>query len=322
VKFTLEYPSEIPDAAPSFLTPDVMTALAVQAEQCGFDAIAFSDHPAPSVKWRRAGGHDTVEPAVALTYIAAITNRLRLMTNLYVLPFRNPYLVAKTLTSLDMLSGGRLIAAVGAGYLRSEFSALGVDFDQRASLLDSGLDALVRIWTRPEEPVAGNDFAATAPLWLHSPVQQPHPPIWIGGNSKATLRRVVRYGQGWSPVIATPAVASSIRTQSLDSPAKFGKAVEELRTQLSAAGRDPAMVDIQVDVPVVNFDSHDGPPRALEQLHELADLGATWAIVHVDASSVGAAAEYVTAFGDTVIRPPRQRQPAIVVTDLMPPGSP
>jgi alkanesulfonate monooxygenase SsuD/methylene tetrahydromethanopterin reductase-like flavin-dependent oxidoreductase (luciferase family) len=96
VKFTLEYPSEVPTAGPGFLAPDVITRLAVQAEECGFEAIAFSDHPAPSIKCRRAGGHDTVDPAVALTYVAAVTRRIRLMTNLYVLPFRNPYLVAKT----------------------------------------------------------------------------------------------------------------------------------------------------------------------------------------------------------------------------------
>lgn len=96
MKFTLEYPSEIPDAAPGFLAPDVIRRLAVQAEECGFDAIAFSDHPAPSIKWRRAGGHDTVDPAAALSYVAADTRRIRLLTNLYVLPFRNPYLAAKT----------------------------------------------------------------------------------------------------------------------------------------------------------------------------------------------------------------------------------
>lgn len=312
MKFTLEYPSEIPDAAPGFLAPDLITRLAVQAEESGFDAIAFSDHPAPSAKWRHSGGHDTFEPALALSYIAAVTTRIRVMTNLYVLPFRNPYLAAKTLTSLDILSGGRLIAGVGAGYLRSEFSALGVAFDQRAFLLDSGLDALVRIWTRPDEPVIGDDFAATGPMWLSRPVQHPHPPIWIGGNGKAARRRVVRHGQGWCPVIAPPSMASSIRTAVIDSPTNFGRAVEQLRAELSSAGRDPASVDIQIDVPVVNFDAHDSVTRSLERLDEFAGLGATWAIVHVDASSVGAATEYLTAFSDTVIRTRRDQQRAYV----------
>jgi probable F420-dependent oxidoreductase len=282
----------------------VITRLAVQAEECGFSALAFSDHPAPSIKWRHAGGHDTVDPAVALTYVAAVTERIRLMTNLYVLPFRNPYLAAKNLTSLDILSGGRLIAGIGAGYLRSEFSALGVDFDQRAALLDGGLDALVRIWTRPDEPVAGDDFAATAPLWLSPPLQRPHPPIWIGGNSKAALRRVVQFGQGWSPVIAPPSMASAVRTAVIDSHEEFGRAVQDLSRQLLAVGRDPATVDIQVDVPVVDFGATDALGQAIERIDEFARLGATWAIVHVDASSVNIAADYISAFSDGVIRGP------------------
>jgi probable F420-dependent oxidoreductase len=306
MKFTLEYPSEIPDANRDFLTPDVMAGVAVQAEQCGFDAIAFSDHPAPSVKWRNNGGHDTFEPAVALSYVAAVTTDIRLMTHLYVLPFRNPYLAAKALTSLDIVSGGRLIAAVGAGYLRSEFSALGVAFDERADLLDVGLDSLVRIWTRPEDPVTASDFAATGPIWLQSPVQHPHPPIWVGGNSNAARRRVVRYGQGWCPVIAPPSMTSSIRTQSLNNPEEFGHAVEQLRADLSAAGRDPSAVDIQVEVPVIDFGAADAIRRALEQLDELQHLGATWAIAHVDASSVRSASGYLTAFSETVIRARRQ----------------
>lgn len=312
MKFTLEYPSEMPDAVPGFLMPEMIGSLAQQAEECGFDAVAFSEHPAPSIKWRHGGGHDTLDPAVALTYVAAVTTRIRLMTNLYVLPFRNPYLAAKTLTSLDLVSGGRLIAGVGAGYLRSEFSALGVDFDQRAGLLDQHLDALIRIWTHPEEPVASDDFAATSPMWLCRPVQTPHPPLWIGGNSKAALRRVVRYGQGWSPVIAPPAVASSIRTDAIDSPMKFGQVVTQLHAALSDSHRDPAAVDIQIDVPTIDFDTPGAAAETMDHLNDLADRGATWAIVHVDASSLEAAADYVTAFSDAVIQPLRPPKPTEV----------
>jgi probable F420-dependent oxidoreductase len=304
VKFTLEYPSEVPSAAAGFLAPEVISGLAQQAEECGFAAIAFSDHPAPSVKWRQAGGHDTVDPVAALTYVGAVTKRMRLMTNLYVLPFRNPYLVAKNLTSLDILSGGRLIAGVGAGYLRSEFSALGVDFGERAELLDDGLDALVRIWTRPDEPVVGDDFAATAPVWLCPPVQRPHPPIWIGGNSKAALRRVVQYGQGWAPVIAPASTTSAVRTAVIDGHAAFARAVDHLHRALHAADRDPATIDIQVNIPMVDFGASGAVRQMLDSVDEYISLGATWAIVHVDASSVNIAADYISAFSDGVIYRP------------------
>lgn len=305
MRFTLEYPSEARDAADGFLEPDVMARLGAQAERCGFSAIALSDHPAPSEKWRRNGGHDTVEPAVALSYFAAVTTSIRLMTNLYVLPFRNPYLTAKALTSLDLVSGGRLIAGVGAGYLRSEFSALGSAFDERAERFDEALDALVRIWTTPVEPVTGSNFAATGPMWLHPPVQRPHPPIWIGGNSNAALRRVVRYGQGWSPLVAPRALATSVRTPAIEAADEFGRAVARLRDRLTAAGRDPADVDIQIAVPAVDLGQSGAVNRLLDELGTMKDHGATWAIVHVDASSVDRAVEYVESFGDTVIRATR-----------------
>ena len=303
MRFTLEYPSEIPTAAPDFLHPDALHRFAMQAEASHFDAIALSDHPAPSVKWRNNGGHDTFEPAVALSFFAAVTTTIRLMTHLYVLPFRNPYLAAKALTTLDLVSNGRLIAAVGAGYLSSEFSALGASFDDRAALLDSGLDALVRIWTDPVTPIETDDFAATSAMWLQPPAQRPHPPIWIGGNSVAARRRVVHHGQGWCPVIAPQTMTSASRTATIDDAASFGQAVAQLRSELPTAGRDPDAVDIQVEVPVIDFGDDAAVRRAIEELAELESLGATWAIVHVDAASVGAATEYLTAFTETVMEP-------------------
>ncbi len=101
MKYTVEYPSDVPNASAEFRQPETLRAVAVAAESLGFNAIALSEHPAPSAKWRKYGGHDTFDPAVALAYFAAVTTRIRLMTNLFVLPFRNPYLTAKSLTSLD-----------------------------------------------------------------------------------------------------------------------------------------------------------------------------------------------------------------------------
>lgn len=169
MKFTLEYPIESPTATDGFLHPQAIRQVCQQAEASWFSAVALSEHPAPSAKWRRRGGHDTLDPIAALGFMAGVTSTVKLVTNLYVLPFRNPYLSAKALTSLDLVSGGRLIAGVGAGYLRSEFAALGVDFDRRAELLDEALAALWSIWMDPEIPVAGSDFGAVGELWLQRP---------------------------------------------------------------------------------------------------------------------------------------------------------
>ncbi|WP_448418776.1 TIGR03619 family F420-dependent LLM class oxidoreductase [Mycolicibacterium sp. XJ1819] len=287
MKFTVEYPSDVANAHPEFRTPSVMRAIAGRAEALGFDAIAVAEHPAPSAKWRRAGGHDTFDPAVALGFFAAATTSIRLVTHLLVLPFRSPYLAAKALTSLDIVSEGRLIAGVGAGYLPSEFAALGVDFDDRVKLFDESLAALRRIWTQPD-----------AHLHLDAPVQKPHPPIWVGGNSPATLRRVVEHGNGWCPVVAPASVTSSVRTAAIDSVDSFARAADRLRGLLVAADRDPGTVEIQVAAPTVNFEDAAAVAELADYLAGMAGAGATRAILHVDATSVAAAETYLTRFSE------------------------
>ncbi|WP_166903941.1 LLM class F420-dependent oxidoreductase [Mycobacterium sp. DL440] len=297
MKYTLEYPSELPTAPDDFLQPEVIRAVATQAEAAGFSAVALSEHPAPSVKWRNNGGHNTLDPIAALSFMAAATTHIRLMTNLYVLPFRNPYLSAKALGSLDLISGGRLIAGVGAGYLRSEFSAVGVDIERRAELLDEALTSLLAIWTDPETPITGTDFAAVGTVFLQPPVQRPHPPIWIGGNGKAAIRRVVEHGNGWMPIIAAPGMASAMRTATIENTEQFGATVQQLRERLADAGRDPLSIDIQVVCPYTDLEDETSLRRAREVLAELAGHGATWAVVHVDGSSPQSALDYIKAFG-------------------------
>ncbi|MFD1813514.1 TIGR03619 family F420-dependent LLM class oxidoreductase [Rhodococcus gannanensis] len=296
MKFTLEYPSELPTAPDDFLRPDVIREVAQSAEQCSFSAVALSEHPAPSLKWRRNGGHNTLDPVAALSFMAGATDRIRLMTNLYVLPFRNPYLSAKALGSLDIVSGGRLIAGVGAGYLRSEFAAVGIDFDRRPALFDEALTALRSIWTDPETPVGGESFAATGPLWLQHPPQRPHPPIWIGGNSRAALRRVVESGDGWTPLIVDEAMAAAIRTPAIATPDQFSRELDVLRKRLADAGRDPASVDVQVVCPPTDLDDPVSVRAAWDFLDDFGTRGATWAVVHVDGSGPQAALEYITRF--------------------------
>lgn len=301
MKYVLEYPSELPTASDVFLLPEVIRGLVTQAEESGFAAVALSEHPAPSLKWRRNGGHNTLDPIAALSFMAGVTSRIRLLTNLYVLPFRNPYLSAKALGSLDIVSGGRLIAGVGAGYLRAEFAAVGVAHDRRGELLDEALGAVRQIWTEPENPLSGYDFGAPGMLWLQPPVQHPHPPLWIGGNGQAARRRVIRHGNGWMPIIADANMAAAMRTSAIETPSQFGAAVTELRRGLEAAGRDPGAVDIQVVCPHLDFRGPETVRAARAYLDDLERRGATWAVVHVDGSSPEAAANFIKTFGEVVI---------------------
>lgn len=301
MKFTLEYQSDVAGADPAFFDGDALARVARAAEAAGFDTLCLADHPAPSVKWFDAGGHDTLDPTVALAFAAAATTRLRLMTNLYVLPFRNPYLAAKSLTTLDRLSAGRLTVGAGAGYLRSEFAALGVAFEDRARLFDEHLSALVGIWTDPGTPVTGADFGATGPVRLLGPTQRPRPPLWIGGNSRAAVRRVVELGEGWCPVVGSSSMTTSIRTSSIPDHDALAVRIGELHTALAAAGRDRSTVSVQVEAPSVDFDD---PARVSDfgpRVEQLAEIGVTHLIVHAEGSSVEAGVDFVTRFGSEFI---------------------
>ena len=302
MRFTAEYPIERGPYAPEFLDPDVLAEFARTAEAAGFDAIAFSEHPAPSRKWIEAGGHDTFDPLAALAFCAAATSRIRLMTHLLVLPYHNPLQVAKTLATVDVLSRGRLVVVAGTGYLRSEFAAVGVDFDQRNTLFDEAVDAITTAWPGNAYAYQGQGFRAVDQVLRPRPVQQPHPPLWIGGNSPLTRRRVVRYGQGWSPMLTAGRHAPSLRTPAINSVEELAAAVTDLHTQLRDAGRDPAEVEIQLEAP--SPAEPGGPADAAAHraaLQEYTKAGVTSALVHLPADSVGNALAAVRDYGAAII---------------------
>jgi probable F420-dependent oxidoreductase len=146
MKFMFSYP-EVPGTEIEMLDAGPVAELAQAAEAAGFGGFAFTEHPAPAAKWMATGGHPTLDPFVALGHVAAVTKTLRLLTYLTVLPYRNPMLLAKAAATVDLLSGGRFILGVGTGYLKGEFRALGVDFEERNALFDEALDVLPLHWS-------------------------------------------------------------------------------------------------------------------------------------------------------------------------------
>src|SRR5437667_8890425 len=123
MRFSVSLPADRIDRAPEFVTQVAIADIAHAAEAAGFDACFVTDHPFPPHRWLYGGGHHALDPFVALSFAAAATSRLRLQTHILVLPYRNPFLVAKAVLSLDVLSGGRVILGVAAGYLKGEFAA-------------------------------------------------------------------------------------------------------------------------------------------------------------------------------------------------------
>jgi probable F420-dependent oxidoreductase len=303
VRFSVTHPLIAHPYHPDLVTGEGIASVARAAEAAGLHGFGVTDHPAPSQRWLEGGGHDALDPFVALTWAAAATERLRLIPNILVLPYRNPFVVAKAGATLDLLSGGRFTLAVGDGYLKSEFAALGVDHAERNELFDEALGVLQAIWTGDEVTVEGRHFSARGITAHPRPVSEPHPPIWIGGNSGRARQRVADRGDGWAPFPAPAGLAATARTAALDTPERLADAVDDLRRRLDEAGRDPAAIDLAWSNPAGGDPSSDAfdADAHLEGLAALERLGVTWVQVGLPHDSLGHIVETLQRYGELVI---------------------
>ncbi len=301
--FTITHPMHTHPYNAELVSGAGIATVAAAAEAAGFQGFGFTDHPAPTQRWLQAGGHDTVDPFVAMGFAAARTMTLRLVPNIVVLPYRNPFLVAKSGATLDLLSGGRFTLAVGVGYLKREFAALGVNYEERVELFDEALDVIRAIWTTDDVSFEGRHFSAHGITAHPRPVTAPHPPIWIGGNTAAARQRVADKGDGWCPFPAPASLAHTAGTAAIDSIERLGDTVSDLRRRLEDAGRDLS----QIDVVFTNFDG-GSPARDdfnadayLAGAAKLASLGVSWLQVGLPGDSLGHALETINRFGTLVI---------------------
>lgn len=295
----LTYPLVTHPLNPELVAPDGLRRFARAAEAAGFAGIGFTDHPAPSHKWLNAGGHDALDPFAALSFVAAVTSDIRLIPNIVVLPYRNPFVVAKAAATIDALSNGRFVLSVATGYLRSEYRALGIDFERRNELFDDALNVLRGVWATDEFSYDGSDFTARGVTANPKPA---HVPIWIGGNSALTRRRVAQHGDGWNPFPAGPQLAATARTTVLETLDDLAPMVDDLRRHTEAAGRDPATIDVTFTTGL------PGPSHAafsaaahLDALEAMAALGVTWNSVGVPSDSLDRAIESIERYGAEVI---------------------
>ncbi|MBB5915577.1 putative F420-dependent oxidoreductase [Nocardia transvalensis] len=299
MRFIFHYP-EISGSDGHLLDAGPLPEVAEAAERHGFDAISLSEHPAPGARWLGAGGHQTLDPFVALAFAAAATERLRVLTYLSVAPYRNPMLLAKAAATLDTLSGGRVTLGLGAGYQKSEFHALGVDFDERNALFDEALEVLPRHWSGEPFSYAGRHFSARDVVALPRPVQRPIP-IWIGGNSARSRRRVTEHAQGWIPMTGGAELSTTARTPALGTVAEMARAMKRIRADALAAGRQ-GHIDLVysyqgegISQPERDADRH----RAA--LTELSEAGVDWVVVSHRTGDSRSTLDFLAAFGETYL---------------------
>jgi probable F420-dependent oxidoreductase len=304
MKFTVDHPVVVAGHDEALVSAAGMTRVARAVEEYGFDAISFSEHPAPSFKWMSSGGHQSLDQTSALSFCAAVTSRIRLMTYLMVLPYHNPFAAAKALSTVDVLSGGRLTVVAGTGYLRSEFLALNVDMDQRNELFDEGLEVMRGVWSEVPFAYTGKHFTARGVASLPGPVQAGGPPVLIGGNSTLARARAAR-NQGWSPIMVAPEVTTTSRTPGIASVAALAAQVKEVRAAAAGAGRDPDALIIQVHTPQTVYLQQSGKFSVEEHrdhLGQLAEAGVDWFVLRPPGDSVEGTVEALHQYAESFVQ--------------------
>jgi probable F420-dependent oxidoreductase len=245
MKFGFNAPTAGPLAAPAELS-----RLCIAGETLGFDYATFSDHVvipdaiasrypySESGEFAAGAAAARHEQLIEVAYIAAKTHKLRLVTSVMVVPHRPAVLAAKQLATIDVLSGGRLTVGIGAGWCEEEFIALGTPpFAERGAVTDEYIAAFKALWTEEHPSFDGKYTKFDNLIFAHRPVQQPGPPIWVGGESGPALRRTARLGDAWYPIGTNPAFP-------FDSLKRLEAGMARLRKLTVEAGRDPGAVGV------------------------------------------------------------------------------
>ena len=229
---------------------EAIVTVAQQAEALGFDSVWVSDHIVVPRSAIPRFGEVFFEPFTTLAYVAGKTQRIRLGTSVIILPYRHPLFMGKALATLDVLSGGRLIVGAAVGWLAEEFEALGIPFTERGARSDEALKVMRVLWTEAEPKFEGRFFRFGQIKAEPKPLQKPHPPIWIGGNSPAAFRRAAEFAGAWHP--------SHRPVEEIAAGARQFKALAKAR------GRDPNSLEIVARAPLRVITNGDAPePRPL-----------------------------------------------------------
>lgn len=242
----MEYGFHLPNFGPT-AEPQHLIAFAQRGEELGFSCVAVADHIiipkkiASSYPYTQRGqypgGSDHLEQMTILSFIAGATKRIRLVSSVMVAPHRNPIIVAKMLSTLDVLSHGRVILGLGVGWMKEEFEALGLPpFEDRGAVTDEYIRAFKELWLNDNPTFEGKYCRFSDIIFLPKPIQKPHIPIWIGGHTKRALRRAAELGNGWHPIGAVPFVPLE--------PEDLKRALNLLAGYAESAGRNPKDISL------------------------------------------------------------------------------
>ena len=258
----------------------ILLRVATRTDELGFDSLWVGDHIiiptqiASAYPYSPTGtppfkpDESALEPLTLLSYLAGCTSRIQLGISVLIVPHRNPLYTAKVVSTLDVLSAGRVICGVGSGWMREEFDALGLNFDRRGAETDEWIRIFKVCWIDDDPEYHGVIYSFGKVKFEPKPVQEPHPPIWVGGNSRRAMRRAVELGDARHPGWLRPEQLAAQR--------------QELEAIAAKAGRDPATLDITLLRPMQILDRPAGGPRraligtpeqVAEDIHAYAQVG-------------------------------------------------
>jgi probable F420-dependent oxidoreductase len=279
-------------------TPEIIRTAAVRAEQLGYDSAWVSDHVVVPRENIKNFGETIFDPLVTLGVLAGATSRVRLGTTVLIVPYRNAVVTAKMVSSLDALSGGRLVLGVGAGWVAAESAMLGVPFKERGAMTDEYLRAMQELWTSAKPSFAGTYTRFDNLVFEPKPVQKPHPPIWVGGHSAAALRRTARFGAAWHPINRPP------------DELRAGRA--EIARLCREQGRPAPALTLRNDIRILRAgesapaSTHAGrvlagePAALVEQIRELAECGVEHLVLEFLAADGGELEAQMALFAERV----------------------
>jgi probable F420-dependent oxidoreductase len=307
----------IPTRGP-LATPQSVEAFARRASELGFAHLAVPDHVvvprsidsrypySASGEFPGAASGACFDQFTLLAFVAAINTTARLLTSVTVIPHRGAVHTAKIVSTIDVLSQGRMILGVGAGWMKEEFDALGAPaFEERGRVTDEYLQAFKLLWTEDEPHFEGNHVRFANITFLPKPEQKPHPPIWVGGESPAALRRTARYGDSWFPIGNNP-------RHPLDTVARFAQGVADMRVVAEKHNRDPESIGLAFfanwfDETTI-MSTPDGQRHLLtgsaeqiaEDMHGLGELGVSDLVLNFQRDTLEQSLDSMQHFTETI----------------------
>ena len=312
----MEYGFYLPNSGAG-VQPDALVSIAKLGDRLGFHCMVMPDHilqpnrvdstypyslTGDILEAGQSGDGEWPEQVTTLAFLAGVTERIKLVTSVMIIPYRNPILTAKMLATLDMLSKGRLILGAGVGWMEEEFELLNTPpFAERGAVTDEYLRAFIELWTKDDPHFDGKYVSFSNITFLPKPVQKPYPPIWIGGQSKPAIRRAAQIGDCWHPVGAIPAAPLE--------PEELAENLVTLHRYAEQAGRDPASIQVSVKAPLYDSGSSGGarrrfsgsPDEVRRDIQTYADVGVTHLIFDFRTADPQQTEDRMTRFAEEVM---------------------